>query len=61
VGHIVHSGSSGVHNIDTLFFMLRWTWRGFHKQHAGTRYAKLVFMHPVESAIRIVHSGASRP
>jgi hypothetical protein len=45
--------------VDTLFFML-WSDRyRFHKNHAGTLYAKLVFLHPVGYAGHIVHSDAS--
>jgi hypothetical protein len=42
-GHIVHSGASGVRNIDTLFFMLGWARCSFNKKCNGTRYTKLVF------------------
>jgi hypothetical protein len=57
--YIVHSGVSGVGNIDALFFMLGWALCGFHKNCAGIRYAKLVFLHPVGCAGHVVHSGAS--
>jgi hypothetical protein len=32
---------------------------GFPKKNAGTRYAELVLLHPVESTGHVVHSGAS--
>jgi hypothetical protein len=32
----------------------------FIKKRAGTRYAKIVFLHPVRSAGHVVHAGASR-
>jgi hypothetical protein len=34
---------------------------GFHKNYVETRYVKLVFMHPMGSAVYVVHSGASAP
>jgi hypothetical protein len=34
-------------------------WYRFDKKHVGTRYAELVFLHPVGYAGLVVHSGAS--
>jgi hypothetical protein len=34
---------------------------GFDKKRTRTRYAELVFLHPVGPADRIVYSGASGP
>jgi hypothetical protein len=59
VGHVVHSGASGVQNIDTLFFMLEWERYGFHKKSTGTRYAELIFLHPVGSVGQVVNFVAS--
>jgi hypothetical protein len=39
--------------------MLGWDQYRFHKKRARTRYAELVFFHPLGSAGHIVHSGAS--
>jgi hypothetical protein len=39
--------------------MLRRDRYEFDKKHVGTRYAKLVFLHPLGSAVHIVLSGAS--
>jgi hypothetical protein len=45
-------------NVDALFFMIGWTWGGFHKKCTGTRYAKLMFLHPVVSVGYVGHSSA---
>jgi hypothetical protein len=42
----------------TLFFMAGWDRYGFNKNHAGTHYDKLVFLHSVGSTCLVVHSGA---
>jgi hypothetical protein len=42
-----------------LYFMLGWDRYGFDKKHAGIRYAKLVFLHPVRSTGHVVHSSVS--
>jgi hypothetical protein len=59
VGHVVHSGASGVQNIDALLFMLGWVWYGLNKKCARTSYAELVFLHPVGSTSHVVHSDVS--
>jgi hypothetical protein len=40
--------------------MLRWDRYGIHKNCVGTRYAELLFLHPVGSAVHVVHFGASK-
>jgi hypothetical protein len=47
--HVAHSATSGASNIGAHFFMLGWDCYGFNKNHTETRYAKLVFLHPVGS------------
>jgi hypothetical protein len=59
VYHILHLGAFEARNIDALFFMLGWAWCGSLKKHAGTHYRELVFLHPVQSACDVVHSGTS--
>jgi hypothetical protein len=59
MGNEVHSGASGVPNVDALFFMLGWHLYEFNKNCTGTRYAELVLLHPVGSVGHAVHSGAS--
>jgi hypothetical protein len=54
---IVHSGTSGVQNIDTLFFILGQVRYGFHKKRARMHYSELVFLHLVGSTGHVVHSG----
>jgi hypothetical protein len=39
--------------------MLGWDQYGFDKKHVGTRYAELVFLHPMGSTGHVVHSSAS--
>jgi hypothetical protein len=39
--------------------MLGWDWYGFDKKRAETHYAEIKFLHRVESAGNVVHSGAS--
>jgi hypothetical protein len=43
VGHVEHSGASGVQNGNALFFMLGWDQYRFDKKYAGTCYTKLMF------------------
>jgi hypothetical protein len=57
--HIVHSCASGAHNMIALFFILAWDWLGFDKNSTETRYAELVFLHPVGSVGHVVHYDAS--
>jgi hypothetical protein len=52
-------GVSGARKVEALFFLLEWDRYGFHKKRAGSRYAKLVFLHPVGCVGHVVHSGAS--
>jgi hypothetical protein len=56
VGHVLHSVASGMQNVNVIFFTLRWDGYELHKKSAGTRYAKLVFLHLVGSVSHVVHS-----
>jgi hypothetical protein len=60
-GHVVHSGASGLQNVDALFFMLGWGQCSLQKGHFETCYAEHVFFHLVGATGHIVHSGASNP
>jgi hypothetical protein len=55
----VHSGASRAQNVDTLFFLLGWDQYGFEKKYIRTRYAELLFLHPVGSTGHVVPFGAS--
>jgi hypothetical protein len=48
-----------VRNVDTLFFMLWWAGRCFHKKCTETCYVELVFLESVGSAGHIVDSDVS--
>jgi hypothetical protein len=54
----VHSSAFRARNIDILFFMLETDRYGFDKKYAGTRYAKVVFLHLLGYMGHAVHSGA---
>jgi hypothetical protein len=58
-GICVSRSASMARNIDTLFFILGRDRYGCDKKRAGTRYAELVFLHPVGSAGHVMHSSAS--
>jgi hypothetical protein len=40
-------------------FIPGWAQRGYHKKHARTQYAELVFLHALGSSGDVVHYGAS--
>jgi hypothetical protein len=60
MGHVVHCGAPG-HEMSSTIFMLGWDQCGFHKKHARTRYAKLMFWHPEGFAGNVMYSAASGP
>jgi hypothetical protein len=43
----------------STIFHVRGDRYGFNKNYTGTRYAELVFLHPLGSAVHVVRSGAS--
>jgi hypothetical protein len=59
MGHVVHSGASGVRNIEAIFVTIGWHRYGFCEKQVRTNYTELVFLHLVGSAFHIVPSGAS--
>jgi hypothetical protein len=59
VGHVMHSGGSGLRNVDALFFILWWYRYGFDKKRAETRYVEFVFLHPMGYVGHVVHFGES--
>jgi hypothetical protein len=59
VGPVVHSDASEKRNIDALFFVLGWAWCGLHRKRAGTRYAELIFLHPLGAVGLVLQSAAS--
>jgi hypothetical protein len=59
VGHVLHSGVSGMRKVAVLFFIFRRDHYRFYKKHHGTRYAELVVLHLMGSAGHIEHSGVS--
>jgi hypothetical protein len=61
VGHIVHSGASGLRNIDALFFMIGWGQGGFRRKRVGTRYVEVVLLHSVGFTGHVVDSSAFGP
>jgi hypothetical protein len=60
-GHVLHPSVFEAQNIDTLFFMFGWARCEFHKIRTRIPNSELVFLHPVGSMGKIVHSVATRP
>jgi hypothetical protein len=55
----MHYSASKEQNVTVLYFMLGWDRYGLNKKRIGSRYAELVFLHPVGPASEVVRSGAS--
>jgi hypothetical protein len=48
------------HETSTHYFQPQWDLYRFHKKCTETPYTELLFLHPVESAGHVLHSGASK-
>jgi hypothetical protein len=59
MGHVGHSGSFELRNIDALFFTIGWAQYGYLQNRIETHYIRLVFLHLIGSAGRVMYFGAS--